>query len=217
MLDGIAEELAKDRPTDERAALALTLARAARARDRVLLARVAAESSGPEGLALHLASALGTLAPLAVERADGGYRYRRGGETLYVEDPVAAHFHAAGRWGPPLRPNPDRSPRLARGAPDALVREVLDGGVVVAPVRSEGMYLPALRILRAGITRDAALKSIVRWPDIAGFGRVGDRIAYEPRAGDPVLLGESPALGADGLLELLTRVRSGALSPHAPA
>lgn len=175
--------------------------------------REAAGSPDGRALAFALAVELLELVPRGVEKADAGYRFVIGDDVLYVEDPVAAHFHAAGRWGPALRPDPRAPTRLARGPLEPIVDAAAAGETVVVTFRGGR---PALRVLRSGLTRDASLRSIVRWPSVTGLGRVGEGVAYEV-AGAPTAVGVPDALSSDALLELLGRVRARALSPRAGA
>lgn len=217
MLDALAEELrTEDLTESERASLALTLARAGRPEDRLVLDTLA-EVAGPTTKSvLAMALALGQLRPPAsLERADSGYRFETPGGALYVEDPVAAHFHAAGRWGPPLRPDPDRTKVATEEDLSAAVGHALAGGVVIVPVRPPNA---ALRVMRAGITTDASLRAIVRWPAVKGLGVAEGRrpeAAYELHPGVPEPVGSSPTMSATAVVTLLSRVRAGALSPHA--
>ncbi len=208
-LDGIAEDLADPKVApDRRAQLALTMARAGRAADRAVLASLSGQ--GPHGMAFDLARALLAPNPSNVERADSGYRFVSGDDVLYVEDPVAAHFHAKGRWGPSLRPDPRGPCRLARGDVASLIDAASEGECVVVTLRHEGARTPALRVLRAGITRDASLRSIVRWPAITGLGRMGEGVAFE-QGGAPQALGVPDDLSSETLLALLGGVRARAL------
>jgi hypothetical protein len=208
-LDGIAEDLADpELAPDRRAQLALTMARAGRAEDRAVLASLSGE--GAHGMAYDLARALLAPNPANVERADSGYRFVAGEDVLYVEDPVAAHFHAKGRWGPPLRPDPRGPSRLARGDASTLIDAAGEGECVIVTLRHEDARTPAVRVLRAGITRDASLRSIVRWPAITGLGRLGEGVAYE-QGGVPHALGVPDDLSSEELLALLGGVRARAL------
>ncbi|MEQ9498929.1 MAG: hypothetical protein RIT81_18765 [Deltaproteobacteria bacterium] len=208
-LDGIAEDLAdSELAPDRRAQLALTMARAGRAEDRAVLAPLSGE--GAHAMAYELARSLLAPNPSNVERADSGYRFVSGEDVLYVEDPVAAHFHAKGRWGPPLRADPRGPWRLARGEVSSLIDAASEGECVVVTLRHDGARTPALRVLRAGITRDASLRSIVRWPAITGLGRMGEGVAFE-QGGAPHALGVADEFSSEQLLALLGGVRARAL------
>jgi hypothetical protein len=174
------------------AALALTLGRAGRSESLPALERAQDALRSRPGLELEveiveLARALLLAAPPAeVSRADLGYRVRTPSGELYVEDPLAAHWHLLGRWGPPIRPDRERAPRLARGAgaADQLLPFLLEGGialVVFPPEPGHGILrgptkpVPPLYLCCAGFARDPALGSLVRWSRVSSLGAVDDR------------------------------------------
>jgi hypothetical protein len=221
-LDGIEAELLEG-PLDPGriAALALTLGRAGRPSSREALARAEARLAGAghlrEAAALRLAQALSsTQVPAAVERADRGYRFvdPERSEVLYVEDPLAAHWHQRDRWGPPLRPARER-PAVWAGPRDELhplLGAALDGRVVVVSFRPlfwQREVAPALRLTRAGLSRSADLGDLVRWSRVLSVGsaasRFGESAAYETRDGR-VTLPERPSLPLPALLELMGRL-----------
>lgn len=145
--------------------------------------------------------------PARLERADRGYRWRDEEAEIYVEDPLAEHWHAAGRWGPPLRPDLERPPRYfgAQSDEDELRRFALDGGIVVVTYERGGQ--PALRVTRAGFARDAALSTLIRWSDLASWGWLegarGRSLAYEVRGQSEAALPPAPSCGDERLLALI--------------
>jgi hypothetical protein len=180
-------------------------------------ARLEAEQRALEASVLLLARELTNLRPPAhVERAERGYRRVdvAVGETLFVEDPIAAHWHRDGRWGPPLRPDLDRAPVLARPdhGVDALASIVRDGRIAIVTFRGPRIWGgpdPALRLVRAGLARDAALRSLVRWSDVTSVGAVdrwGVRRAAFESGGRLEVLPPRPAISIDDLIALMTQL-----------
>lgn len=88
--------------------------------------------------------------------------------------------------------------RLQRWAARVGLREAWTG--------SEG----PLYVMRAGISRDRALATLVRWPDIRSLGlvegRLRRRIGFERRDGRLEVLPAGPSVPADELLALLRAV-----------
>ncbi len=157
-----------------------------------------------------------------VERADGGYRFadlvRR--TALYVSDPLAALWHGKGRWGPPLRPDRERPPKLARALDhvEPLTAFAEDGGVIVvcfAPARF-GPAEPPLRLALAGFARDPQLNTLVRWSAVRSLGEVmgrrGPRAALETRELPLLVLPAAPQLPEKQLLDLMGRLLKSARS-----
>lgn len=205
----------------QRTALALTLARAGRASSGWALAssrsQLRAEGRALEAHLLTLAMELLAVPPSPrIDRAESGYRFTVPGEdvSLYVEDPVAAHWHRLGRWGPPIRPDPSRAPRVARaGETEALAEELDTGGTVLvsfAPSRWRARAEPALRLVRAGLSRDPLLSISVRWSKVRSVGvvvRRGERrVAFELGDEPLVVLPPRPSIPPDELLALIARL-----------
>lgn len=222
-LDALEARLESSEATDpgELSAIALAVGRAGRRRSAGPLQRARArlESLGRpvEAQAVTLAMDLLRPRPLParVSRADSGYVHRdiTGGIELFVEDPVAAHWHAKGRWGPPLRPDLDRTPLAATSARgvDGLAAEALDGGLVVVcfkPRRLLGGPQAPLRLTRAGLARDPNLRTLVRWSQVRSVGvvvRGWTRSAAFEVEGEPLeILPPHPSLDVDALVELMT-------------
>lgn len=157
-----------------------------------------------------------------VERADSGYRFFDAprGLCLYLEDPVAALWHAKGRWGPPIRPDRDRPPRLARAtdAVDELAMIAEEGGVVVVCFDAPRFRAPEppLRLTLAGFARDAELQSLIRWSTVRAIGEVmgprRSRAAIETREAPLLVLPERSMLPEKSLVELLSRLLKSARS-----
>lgn len=176
------------------AALALTIGRAGRASSRGALElaerrlRAQGHSTEADGVSIGLAL-LSPRPPPWVERAELGYRTASGDEELLIEDPIAAHWHARRRWGPPLRPDPEARIHLARGtgrveALDAAIRE----GEIVLVYFEAGRFeqpSPPLFLTAAGFSRDVALTRMVRWSELRSVGLLerGRRVhaAFERR------------------------------------
>lgn len=210
------------------AALALAVARAGRRSSgrtlaslrRRLLEHGHAEAARAVEIGMDL---LPLQPPHRLERAERGYRWTppgdEGAPEVYVEDPLAAHWHAAAAWGPPLRPNLEMPAFLWRRADDAqALRHTSEGGVVVVLFR-EGLSgaPPALRLTRAGFARDAALQSLTRWAEIDGLGFMEGRrrqAAYEVQ-GRAHALPADPEPGTEALFEFMRRLsRLGRGSPE---
>lgn len=180
-LDGMEAALQREPDPDRAAALALSVGRAGRRGSARVLAevrgRLQAMGARDEALVLELSLELLCLRPgPQVEAAERGYRFHvpREKEPVYVEDPVAAHWHAANAWGPPLRPNLGRSARLFLSDEDGpwALRHAEEGGVVVVLLSGQtpGPAPAALRLTRAGYARDAGLRTLIRWSEVRGFG-----------------------------------------------
>lgn len=209
------------------AAAALTIGRSGRRTSVGVLSalRQRLASSGHETEALAVALAIELLEPFpgkAVERADLGYRFvePRSQEVVFVEDPIAAHWHAQGRWGPPIRPHHERAPKVLR--PDLSLEQALafarDGGILIVTFAPDWRGRPALplRITKAGLARDPGLYALTRFSQLRSVGVV-ERwgralLAYEPRG--EVLVTLPPAQGweAQALAELLGRLLNDARS-----
>jgi hypothetical protein len=220
-LDAIEHDLSAPNLDGGRAAaLALTLGRAGRPTSRDVLAglvlRLEQGGRTAEADATRLAIELLQLRPPPhVERADSGYRRSDPagrGEELFVEDPIAAHWHHARRWGPPLRPDLDAPVIVAREAERVAeyLHDVREGRIVLVyfvPPHPFARPEPPLRLLRAGLTRDASLNTITRWSRIRSVGeaerRGTKRAAYE-RGDSLEVLPERASLPSDALIELMT-------------
>ncbi len=203
----------------EAAAIALTVARAGRDSSRSCLSRLAnrLKSSHPsEAEAVRLAEAILALRPAQnIERADSGYRMHVDGEVVFVEDPVAAHWHRAGRWGPPIRPDLERAAVMARGdgRSDEWYQAAADGRVVVVtfePRRFIGPPQDPLRLTRCGLSRDADLQHIVRWSEVESLGtwcRDGqERVGFTRRGREAEGLPLRPSIPPGDLLEVMERL-----------
>lgn len=206
------------------AALALTIGRAGRPRSaaplRAAIARLESAGQMLQAQAVALALELLPLRPEIVERAERGYRRQDPitGAELFVEDPLAAHWHHEGRWGPPLRPDPDRKLVLARGDPpiDRLVSAVREGEIVLVTFQPDGVFRrpePPLRLMRAGLSRTPSLDALTRWSEIVSVGAVERRwpdrrrrAAYEPKGGPELALPPHPSITTDSLIALMTRL-----------
>lgn len=219
-LDALEAQL-DDRALDagEAAAIALTVGRAGRDSSRASLLRLAdrLKADNPsEAEAVRLAEAILALRPAPhVERADSGYRMHVNGEVVFVEDPVAAHWHRAGRWGPPIRPDLERAAVMARGQgrSDDWYQAAADGRIVVVtfePRRFIGPPQDPLRLTRCGFTRDADLQRIVRWSEVESLGtwsRDGqDRVGFTRRAHEAEGLPPRPSIPPSELLEVMERL-----------
>lgn len=204
----------------ELAAVALTVGRAGRASSRPALMRLERrlERAGAvdEALAVRLAaSVLHLRPPPAVERGDEGYRMQTEQGELFVEDPVAAHWHRAGRWGPPLRPDLERAPLLARGSgrADEWYQAAADGRIVVVtfrPARFGAHVEPALRLTRAGMARTAQMQDMVRWSELESLGKLSrgrrERVGFAARGQTPRGLPDRPSIPVSELLGLMERL-----------
>jgi len=205
---------------------AFQLARGGRRRSGPVLAAFRREvlQRGLADEAKVLLAALDLLAlhpPARLERADRGYRWQDETTELFIEDPLAEHWHGAGRWGPPIRPDLGRSPRFFAAASQApeLARFAEDGGVVVVTFSPSAPWRdapPALRMTRAGFARDAALTTMIRWSDLASVGwmdRGAERaVGYEVRGETERALPPRPSCGDVALMALVERLL-GAPSP----
>ncbi len=220
-LDALEAQLAdSDLDPGEAAAIALTVARAARPSSLAELTRLRGrlEAAGrvDEALALRLAQEVVALRPSSsVERADKGYRMVFEGVELFVEDPVAGHWHRSDRWGPPLRPDLERAPVLARGAGtvDACYQAAVDGQIVIVtfkPAPFFGRQEPTLRLTRAGFARAADLSDLVRWSQIESLGTLvrnsKERVAFTRRDEVPEGLPARPSIPTTELLGLMERL-----------
>lgn len=194
------------------AALAFTLARAGRKSSGEALGALRKRllDAGEQELAAAVRVAVDLLPlvpPARVERADSGYRWTgEEGDEVFVEDPVAEHWHSERRWGPPLRPALDQ-PCLWLG-PTTSMDDAEDfcrrGGVTLAGFASGGA---ALRLCRAGWARDAALHTLVRWVDVASMGWAGSAVALEPRGQAAIVLPARASCGDAPLFDLMRRLR----------
>lgn len=203
----------------ELAALALTLGRAGRSSSVHALTKLARrlEAAGHQAEAQVVALAEALLArrpdPEAVTRADAGYRFE-GAPPLYVDDPLAAHWHHRDKWGPPLRPDPAQLHRLA-GPDDTagpLLQVVRDGGVVVVCFERKPMVPPAppLRIVLAGVSRDPGLRTLQRWARVTSVGTVRrwrrSHGAFEVTGDGVTVLPGKPRLPTAEVVELMGRL-----------
>jgi hypothetical protein len=208
-------------PPEEQAALALTVARAGRAESGWALAEVRRRlaSAQAELPAQAVALAVDLLAvppPPRVERADSGYRYTDPATqtVLFLEDPIAAHWHQRGAWGPPLRPDPARPSWALRGAGqiDAAWSRLAQGDPVVVTFEPPRIGPPAapLRLVLAGAARDPGLALTVRWSQVLSIGTMerGRRrsVAFELKGTPRVALPARPAVPEAELIALLSRL-----------
>lgn len=205
-LDGLERAaLTADDPLQS-AAWALAIGRCGRRESGPVLQSLRAhlvDRKAPEAVqAIELAmDLLPMLPPERLERAERGYRWTPPGaeEAVYIEDPLAAHWHAQGAWGPPLRPNLELPPRLGHEDGIELLAHADRGGVVVVLLRGpSGRPEPALRLCRAGFARDAALHTLVRWSQVEGMGFM------DGPAGSRTV-----ALEVDGRIQALPPTRAG--------
>lgn len=202
----------------EAVALALTVGRAGHPGSAAALlaleARLAARELLAEAKAVRLARALLELRPPpSVSRGEEGYRFEEADGELWIADPVAAHWHRQGRWGPPLRPDPDRPQVVARGEGQVVTlfgRAMAGDTILVSfePPRLAREVAPALRLTRAGLSRHPALRELVRWSELRSVGRVEGRgvAAYEPASGAPVALPPRPSIPVEELVDLMGRL-----------
>jgi hypothetical protein len=203
------------------AAAALKIARAGRAQSGWALAearaRLIAQQKTLEAAVLALAiDLLAIPAHPRVERAESGYRYREAtsGRVLYVEDPVAAHWHAIGVWGPPIRPDPTRAAHVLRGAIDVATEfgRIAAGDTAVVTFAGARFRAPepAIRLTAAGMSRDPRLVLEVRWSQIRSVGSATRRrrrsVAFEVKGEPVVILPIESSIGADDLIALLDRL-----------
>jgi hypothetical protein len=216
-LDALEAQLAEtEADVGARLGAAFQLARAGRRRSGPVLAafrrEVLQRGLADEGKVLNAALDLLALHPPArLERADRGYRWRDDVTELFIEDPLAEHWHGAGRWGPPIRPDLERPPRFfgPNGDFDELLAFAKDGGVLVVTFRPPAPWrdaAPAVRVTRAGFARDAALTTLVRWADLASLGWMEEgaerAVAYEVRGETERALPPAPACGSDELMRM---------------
>jgi hypothetical protein len=214
-LDALERALPELDPS-EGAATAFTLARAGRRSTGPLLHalrhRLLGEGQTDVAQAMVVAMELLPLRPgPKLSRAEAGYRWLdpETGSEVFVEDPLAAHWHAAGRWGPPIRPWLDTAPLWFddRVALEDAVSAARDGRVVVCTFSTPfGRSAPsALRLTRAGLARDAGFSSMIRWSEVRSLGWVesGDqrRVGFE--AGALHELPRDPSGGAPRLMALM--------------
>jgi len=188
-------------------ALALTLGRAGRQSSSAILARWEAD----EEIARL---ARGLLAPrpgrLGVERADSGYRF---GE-LFVEDPLAVHWHHRGAWGPPIRPDPMAPTHFASDDDDVerLFARVREGELVIVGFAGTAWSRPpdALRLTLAGLGRAPDLRGQVRWRSVRSVGWQrgwrGQHLAYETADGGRNTIIGRPIVAPTMLLSLFERL-----------
>lgn len=105
-----------------------------------------------------------------VEQADEGYRFSESGSpTLFVSDPIAAHWHRQGRWGPPIRPRFD-APVVTLEWPFEVSRTtelILDGRIV--EISRDDSYCA---LTRAWFRMGANSLSRIRWNRVRSLGRI---------------------------------------------
>lgn len=219
-LDEMEQRLLEADPR-ESAALALTLARAGRKGSGASLARLRSrllrEHENDLAKAVLVAMELLPLRPgRKLERADSGYRWTDDatGEEIFVDDPLAAHWHALHRWGPALRPRID-AVGLFFGSDTAeseAMDAVRDGRVVLVTFESMNPARPhsALRMCKAGFARDAGLQTMTRWSELRSLGWMTDGnerlLAFEPLQGEPQELPSRPSCGVESLLSLMNTI-----------
>jgi hypothetical protein len=193
-LDDLERRLATAEPASA-AALALAIGRAGRSESADAIHRALEQVNGAgrslEAAAIQMALDLLPVAPpSSIERGERGYRRVDASrdEELLVEDPIAAHWHHLGRWGPPLRAEPDRPQRFLQGDIDVerAVDEAQKGRILIVGFRPSPWRIrphAPLRLMRAGLSRDARLAMMVRWSRVRSVGAVegrrGPRAAFE--------------------------------------
>ncbi len=198
---------------EEALGLALTLGRAGRPSSRGSLQQLHDRIPDP-GLrcAIRLAMALLSTHPEGVEQAESGYRFSYGSDTLFLEDPLAAHWHGQGRWGPPLRPDLERAAHVAQfgGFTEAL-GAALEGRAVIVTFRREPWQPPVapLRLSRCGFSRDPTFRAMVRWSQIRSLGKIeGEppKLACETSADAVIEFPENPSIPTAELSSLMERL-----------
>jgi hypothetical protein len=218
-LDAIEARLARgEGQPAELAALALTLGRAGRRESAPALeaveARLFAGGRTLEAQAAHLAREL--LAPPAwLERAERGYRRidPRSHEELFIEDPLAAHWHHLRRWGPPIRAESSAPhfTELSAGANERIARGEIALVIFDATRRFKRLERP-LRLARAGLSRTATFDDLTRWTAVRSVGiterRLTQHASYELAHGERIVLPAQKSVAA--LVALMTELMQAA-------
>ena len=140
-----------------------------------------------------------------VEKADEGYRYSEPGlPALFVSDPIAAHWHRQGRWGPAIRPRFEMPtiPVDQELGVSKLAEFVLDGRIVKIAVGDQ-----VCAMTRAWIHLSGETVAPIRWNRVRSLGRISSKLALKIE-GCPIL--QVPVLQRDFALveELFTSVLS---------
>ncbi len=206
----------------EAAALALAVGRAGRPASARPLGAVRQRFFGTiEAKAISVAiELLAVEPPRWLSRGELGYRRIDPftAEELFIEDPLAAHWHHLRRWGPPLRPDLS-SPQFVAGADvEKTAARVRAGEIARVGFDARAFWgaqiEPELRLLRAGVTRDASLRELVRWSQITSVGlaerRFSRHAAYEVAGGARVTLSGRPGMPVEDLVDLMTRLLAAA-------
>lgn len=210
----------------ETAALSLTLGRAGRVSSNRALGSARNRIAGtPEAKAITVALELLSVAPPRwLTRAELGYRRVDPitGEELFIEDPLAAHWHHEDRWGPPLRADVTTPCFAAELEPDVsqIVERVRAGSIALVTFAAARVVSrridPALRLARAGLTQDASMRHLVRWTGVRSIGTTARRFAahaaYEAGGEAPVVLPAKPSIPTEMLVEVMTRLSNAARS-----
>ena len=109
--------------------------------------------------------------PKKVERGEEGYQFREPGEpVLFVEDPVAAHWHRQDRWGPPIRPArhlPEKS--LSEFSTPAHAIDAAMNGEIVSVTGRKERWL----VTRAWLWSPSSDAPPFRWTRVRSMGRHG--------------------------------------------
>lgn len=211
----------------ETAALSLTLGRAGRASSARPLGAARTRIGGtPEAKAISVALELLSVAPPRwLSRAERGYRRLDPitGEELFIEDPLAAHWHHEDRWGPPLRADAS-TPCFSAAAlgldVSQIVERVRAGSIALVTFAASKPWVrridPALRLARAGLTQDASMRHLVRWTGVRSIGTTARRFAahaaYEAGGDPPVVLPAKPSIPTEMLVEVMARLSNAARS-----
>lgn len=152
-----------------------------------------------------------------VERADEGYRYSEPGlPALFVSDPIAAHWHRQGRWGPAIRPRFDLPtiPAARDLGVSKLAEFVLDGRIVKIARGDE-----VCTMTRAWIHLSGETLAPIRWNRVRSLGRISSVGAREGKLaleveGCPVM--QVPVLHEDfGFIEELLKSVLSRIKNHA--
>jgi hypothetical protein len=222
-LDSIEVRLGHETDRGMLAALSLTLGRAGRASSARALGAVRARlGDSVEARAVSLAIELLSIEPPPhLERAELGYRridpFTQ--EELFIEDPLAAHWHHERRWGPPIRLDHTCPAFLAHESSSDAYARIRAGEIAVVTFEANRLFAPihpALRLARCGFTTDASLRNVVRWSRVRSVGvaesRFARRAAYEIAGEAVATLPGRPVIGTEALVELMTRLLKSARS-----
>jgi len=218
---GIEAQLLSDDSLDvgQMACLCLVLGRAGWNRSEGILRqmerRFLKKNHGVEAQAARLSIVLLASLPDArkLKRAEGGYLFHESGQPdLFVEDPLASHWHRQDRWGPPIRGNaPDQDlvsydSSLGSKAVDAAM-----SGHWIQIEGQKGLWL----VSRAGLRKSRNGAALIRWSRVRSIGEMGSnggsrQLAVEVEGLPPQVITED-AEDSDGtaefLIELYRRTR----------